>query len=212
MAFALRVARVTQAVIMSGARNLRSSARLSAVATSVALTIAPCVLSAQTQWTLVEELRIGAAETEATTFADVRGIALGTGGQIFVLEFRTQEIRAFDATGKFIKNIARKCAGPGEIASANGLAHVPDGTIWVNDPGNGRFSVFRADGTFLRQQVVPINSYGYIWAAVIDSKNRVNDPITCGGLSFAETCFMLPSRTKTTCNTSCVPASANRFG
>ena len=148
-----------------------------ASATMFGLAIVPRLASAQAQWTLVEELRIGAAETEATTFADVRGVVVGTNGQIFVLEFRTQEIRAFDATGKFIRNIARRGAGPGEIANANGLIHAPDGTIWVNDPGNSRFSVFKPDGSFLRQYVVPINSYGFIWAGVIDPKNRINDPV-----------------------------------
>src|SRR5690348_1053195 len=96
--------------------RLASSA---SAATIIGLTIVSRVASAQAQWTLVEELRIGAAETDATTFADVRGIAVATNGQIYVLEYRTQEIRAFDAKGKFIKNIARRGGGPGEISNAN---------------------------------------------------------------------------------------------
>ena len=142
----------------------------------IGLTVVPRPGRAQAQWTLIEELRIGAAETDATTFTDVRGVAIGTNGQIFVLEYRTQEIRAFDARGKFLKNIARRGGGPGEIATASGLVQAPDGTIWVTDRANSRFSAFRADGAFLRHHIIPINSEGF-WGAVIDSKNRINDPI-----------------------------------
>jgi hypothetical protein len=154
-----------------------SVARSASAATIVGLTIVPRVASTPAQWTLVEELRIGAAETEATTFTDVRGVAVGTNGQIFVLEFRTQEIRAFDANGKFIKNIARKGAGPGEIASANGLVVGPNGTIWANDPANSRFSTFRSDGSFLRQYIVPITGYGFLWEGTIDAQGRIIEPV-----------------------------------
>jgi hypothetical protein len=74
----------------------------------IGLTVVPRLGRAQAQWTLVEELRIGAAETDATTFTDVRGVAIGTNGQIFVLEYRTQEIRAFDARGKFLLSSTRR--------------------------------------------------------------------------------------------------------
>lgn len=165
---------------MSTAWRVARLASFVAAATSVELTVSPRLAGAQAQWTLVEELRIGAAETDATTFADIRGVAIGANGQIFVLEYRTQEIRAFDAQGKFIKNVARKGGGPGEISNANGLRHGPGGTIWVNDPANSRFTVFAPDGAFSKQYTVPINSYGFIWEGVIDAANRVYETISVG--------------------------------
>jgi hypothetical protein len=135
------------------------------------------VARAQAQWTLVEEVRFGNGESDQTTFSDIRGLAIGDAGRILVLDYKVQEIRIFDASGKFMKLAARRGNGPGEIASANGLAHGPDGSIWVNDPANSRFSVFKSDGSFLRQHVVPIRGYGFIWEGMIDTEGRVNDPV-----------------------------------
>jgi hypothetical protein len=132
---------------------------------------------AQAQWTLVEELRIGTGDAEPYSFTDIRGIAVGMGGRIFVLDFKAQEIRMFDAAGKFVKLAARRGRGPGEISNANGLGQGPDGSIWVNDPANSRLSVFKPDGSFLRQHVVPINSYGFVWEGAIDTRGYVNDPV-----------------------------------
>ena len=133
---------------------------------------------AQASWRLVEELRFGTGESEQQTFSDIRGLAVGNAGQIFVLDFKAQEIRAFDASGRFVKLIARRGGGPGEISNANGLQQAPDGTIWVNDPANSRFSVFSPDGAFQRQHVIPISGYNYIWTGFIDVRGRVNDPVS----------------------------------
>jgi len=135
------------------------------------------VAGAQAQWNLVEELRIGTGDSEPHTFTDIRGIAVGTGGRILVLDYKVQEIRMFDAAGTFLKLAARRGQGPGEISTANGLAQGADGTIWVNDPANSRFSLFKPDGSFLRQHIVPIRSYGFIWNGTVDARGRVNDPL-----------------------------------
>ena len=53
-----------------------------------------------------------------------------------------------------------------------------DGTVWINDPSNGRFSVYGADGKFLRQHVLPSSGYGYRWAAWLDRNGGVvMDPV-----------------------------------
>jgi hypothetical protein len=43
-----------------------------------------------------------------------------------------------------------------------------------------RFSLFAPDGSFLRQHVVPVTSYGFIWRGMVDARGRVNDPIFVG--------------------------------
>ena len=138
--------------------------------------------TAQPQWQLVEDLRIGGDEGgDMTMFTDIRGIVAGPGGNIFVLDARPQEIRVFDSAGRFVRLAARKGQGPGEIAGGNGLLLVRD-SIWVNDPNNGRWSAWSAaDGAYLRQVSVPINSYGYIWEAGLDADGNIVDPISLPG-------------------------------
>ena len=80
---------------------------------ALVVTLLPSTIEAQPQWTLVEELRFGNGESEPYTFSDIRGIGVGDGGRIFVLDYKVQEIRMFDASGKFIKLAARRGRGPG---------------------------------------------------------------------------------------------------
>jgi hypothetical protein len=126
-----------------------------------------------TQWRLVEDLRIGGADTGVTSFNDVRGLAVTPDGGIFVLDYQTQEIRLFDSTGRFVKLVARKGQGPGELSDANGMATGPDGALIVNDPQLRRFSVYDPAGTFVRQHTVPGWGYGYRWVGGVDTAGRL---------------------------------------
>jgi hypothetical protein len=109
-----------------------------AVALAAAFAVACCLpaaVPAQARWSLREDLRIGSSDEGPTLFTDIRGIAVGEHGAILVLDFKTQEIRMFDARGKFLKRVARQGSGPGEIRNANGMQMAPDGSIWVKRPG-----------------------------------------------------------------------------
>jgi hypothetical protein len=129
-------------------------------------------------WTLVEDLRIGSEDDGPKSFSDIRGVAATANGNIFVLDFKQQVIRLFDAKGNFIKQVSRDGAGPGEIRNANGMAASANDLVWVNDPANGRFSIFKSDGSFYKQVLVPINMYGYTWDGVIDQQGRAIDRIS----------------------------------
>jgi hypothetical protein len=125
------------------------------------------------EWRLVEDLRIGGADTGVTSFNDVRGLAVALDGGIFVLDYQTQEIRLFDSTGRFVKRVARKGEGPGELVQANGMATGPDGALIVNDPQLRRFSVYDPGGEFVRQHTVPGWGYGYRWVGGVDTAGRL---------------------------------------
>ncbi|MBK6494908.1 MAG: 6-bladed beta-propeller [Gemmatimonadetes bacterium] len=102
--------------------------------------------SAQQRWRLVEDLRIGGADTGAASFNDIRALAVDGKGQIFVLDLQALEIRVFDPRGRFVQRIGRNGEGPGEFRSPNGMLVAPDGKIWVNDIGQERMVVFDTRG------------------------------------------------------------------
>jgi hypothetical protein len=133
--------------------------------------------SASTTWTLVEDLRIGGADAGPKSFNEVRGIVATKSGNIFVLDYKTTEIRVFDSHGTFLRLAARKGQGPGEILMANGLAIGQDDIVWVNDASNRRYSQFSADGHFIKQLSVPISQITYIWEGAIDAKGQALDPL-----------------------------------
>jgi hypothetical protein len=127
-------------------------------------------------WTLTEELRLEDDDAEKS-FGEVRGVVATRKGTMFVLDYKAQEIRVFDATGKFLRLAARRGNGPGEITNANGMLVGPDDVVWTNDPGNERWSSYNADGQFVRQLVLPIRSFGYLWTGAIESSGRILDLI-----------------------------------
>jgi len=133
----------------------------------------PAALGAQSRWMLKEDLRIGSLDEGPAQFSDIRGLAVGPKGDIYVLEYKTQDIRVFDAAGMFVRRIGRTGSGPGEMRMANGMVMAPDGRLWVNDPGNSRFTVFDGDGHLSATHVLSIRGYGYLWNAMVDTAGMV---------------------------------------
>lgn len=147
----------------------------------VALLLYASIASAQGRWRLEEEVRIGSLDEGPASFSRVHDIGVTPNGNIFVLDAATQQLQLFDASGRFLRTVARKGAGPGEIRRANGLVVMPNGLVWVNDPANGRFTVFSADGKFERQHRVSITGFAYRWDAWVDPTGLVHDRIWLEG-------------------------------
>lgn len=128
------------------------------------------------QWSLVEELRYG-AEDGPGSLADIRGLVADDAGGLLVLDFKDQQVHAFDSAGQYLRAIGRLGQGPGEFGNANGMLQAPDGRLWLNDPGNSRFTVLAPDGTLHATYPLQIRGYGYIWRAWFDSSGRLYEEI-----------------------------------
>ena len=124
--------------------------------------------AALTTWTATERWRVDGTEGGASGFGDVRDLLVGADSTLWVLDFKEQAIRRYAPSGRLLGVVGRAGAGPGEFRNANGMLRHGDGTVWVNDPANGRFSLFRADGTFARQHLLPSFGFSYRWEAWFD--------------------------------------------
>ncbi|MCC7004120.1 MAG: hypothetical protein IT357_18340 [Gemmatimonadaceae bacterium] len=100
------------------------------------------------QWTLTADLRIGSEEDGPTLFSWVKGLEVDSLGRMFIYEQTDQEIRLFDRDGQFIRLIARKGSGPGEILNAEGIQLARDGRLWIRDEANGRLTILDGEGVF----------------------------------------------------------------
>ena len=97
---------------------------------------------------LVERLSIGVAEgTELEMIGNVRALAVARDGSTYVTDAVGPVIRSYDPDGRFRRIVGRKGAGPGEYSHPDGgLRIMRDGRLVVRDPGNGRLSLYAADG------------------------------------------------------------------
>lgn len=93
-------------------------------------------------------LRIGSMDEGPEALTAVRDLAVGPSGNIFVLLPQDHQVRVFDPSGRFIREIGREGRGPGELQRPTALGFLGD-TLWVHDPGLGRRSRYTLDGQAL---------------------------------------------------------------
>ena len=110
---------------------------------------------------LREVLRIGDPfGRDELVFTSISAFAVGPEGQIYIADLRG-ELRAFDPTGEFVRTIARRGEGPGELVYVVNLAVSPSGEIAAHDLSNGRISRFSPDGRLIRQLNRPVGMARY---------------------------------------------------
>lgn len=88
------------------------------------------------------------------TFTEPWGIAVDTGGNVYVADTWNHRIQKFDANGKFLQawgSAGQASEGPGRLWGPRGIAISPDGKVYVTDTGNKRVVVFDAEGQFLTE-------------------------------------------------------------
>jgi hypothetical protein len=101
-------------------------------------------------WRLSSEptLQIGSADGDpAMQLHRVRTVRRSVGGDVYVLNAGTHEVRVYSSTGQHVRTIGREGGGPGEFRFPINLWHVAD-TLLVVDLD--RASFFDAAGNFVR--------------------------------------------------------------
>src|SRR5690606_34540678 len=106
---------------------------------------------------LAPNLTIGAVDgAHHETFGDICAIEADTGGNLYVLDYQTSEVRAFDASGRHLRNLTRSGRGPGELVNANGMILSPDGTLWIQDHGQWTIIGVNLDGSEIARFPMPV--------------------------------------------------------
>jgi len=120
---------------------------------------------------LKEDLSLGGSEAQGDyAFGQIRTFIVDDAGSIYVLDTKSDHIKVFDRSGKYIRTIGRKGQGPGELDRPRMLSiNRAGGELAVLELSR-RMSFFKLDGTFLRHV-----SFKEIWAlyAHVDSKGFI---------------------------------------
>jgi hypothetical protein len=69
----------------------------------------------------------------ADSLGELSGIALDSGGNVYVSDFSAIKVWVFDRNGRSLPGIGRKGQGPGEFEAPTGLGIGPDGRLYVRD-------------------------------------------------------------------------------
>ncbi len=100
------------------------------------------------EWTLEQELRIGALQgAPEYQFGEVGSIAIDSKGRVFVLDSQAQHIQVYSPEGVYEQTIGGRGSGPGEFRAGMALLMGPGDTLLVPDVWNRRFSRYAPDGS-----------------------------------------------------------------
>lgn len=128
-------------------------------------------------WTIEEELRIGTVDEEgATSFGQLKGLAVTADGRIVVLDAQAKELRVFGPDGAHLATYGRKGGGPGELEEPYGLMMGVDGRLRVPDHRNARVSVFDVDAGFVESHAFRVRSWGFVWDGAMGADGRIFEP------------------------------------
>lgn len=131
----------------SPARGLRLAGAV-AVATAACMAYQPDLFAQQVStvrstndpvWghdvSLVEEVRIGRLNgPEEYVFGSIADLTVDAEGRIYVADGQVPIVRVYDADGRFVRNLGRRGAGPGEFRWISGVRMTPGGdlAVWVS--------------------------------------------------------------------------------
>jgi len=73
---------------------------------------------------------------------------------IYVVDAEDMNIKVYDQSGNWIRNVGRRGQGPGEYARINDFDVSQDGRIFISDIRQRRVSILRTDGTFVSSFLV----------------------------------------------------------
>jgi hypothetical protein len=109
------------------------------------------VWSSSSQWTLEEELKIGAIEGDPEyQFGQVGFVAVDSRDRIFVIDAQAQHVRVFSPEGQYEQTIGGPGSGPGELGPQAISLYMGSGdTLLVPDLGQQRVNRYAPDGTSL---------------------------------------------------------------
>lgn len=105
------------------------------------------------------------------------GVNVGPDGQIVVLDFGGQDLKFFDAGGRFVRRAGGPGQGPGEFDGPVGMAWDFQGRLWVVDGWNERYSVFDSTGGLVKTIPRRLGVVGFRQALQFDAPDTLIDEV-----------------------------------
>jgi hypothetical protein len=112
-------------------------------------------------------------------FKEPYDVAIGAGGDIFVLDRGNDRVEKFNEASEYLGQFGEEGSGDGQLRWPSALAVDSKGDVWVADSGNERIEEFNESGEFLR--TAGEGMIGYAEGIAIDRSGRVWVSATSGG-------------------------------
>jgi hypothetical protein len=138
---------------------------------------------------LVEEISIGALNGPPEyEFGQVQDVAVDGNGGLYLFDGQVPALRYFDASGRYVRTLGGKGAGPGEYqdASLGVVIRHRDGRVVMRDPRNARLNIYDPDGSPLppvlvtsglfTQQATTLDTADHLYLRIMTGRPERNRP------------------------------------
>ena len=100
-------------------------------------------------------------EIAETGLVDIEAFDVDKEGNLYIIRWASNEnfVYKFDNRGRFVKSFVRRGQGPGEIEWGGSVKFISENELMIRDPGKTKFSIFSADGEFLRDELQKSHVY-----------------------------------------------------
>ncbi len=144
-------------VLLLSACSQQAPSETVAVDSSSAQIVTSAPASSEAMCTFSEEpvLVIGDDEEDDNQwFSTIRGMGRLSDGSVAVVDRTSAEVRIFDTSGRHLRSMGQRGEGPGEFTNPFILWVAAGDTLWVGDYRPWRYTVFTAQGEFVRRIVL----------------------------------------------------------
>lgn len=117
--------------------------------------LAAAAVPAQAAARQVPEVSLARPEVRVEEpFSFIGGIVPLADGKVLITDYIDETFQRLDPRTGRAEVFGRKGAGPGEYKGPDALFPLGDGRVLLTDLGNGRLSIFEANGTYLRSMPI----------------------------------------------------------
>jgi len=129
-------------------------------------------------------LSVGKSGSGNGEFNAPRGVAIGPGNTVWVVDTGNNRVQEFNEAGEYLSTFGTVGEANGNLKAPRGIAFGPNGEIWVTDAGNNRVEGFNekgeyqskfgstgeGNGQFKEPSGIAVDGLGNVW--VVDSGNH----------------------------------------
>jgi fibronectin type 3 domain-containing protein len=116
-------------------------------------------------------------------FKEPFDVAVGTGGEMFVLDRSNDRVERFNEAGEYLGQFGEEGSGDGELRAPDALALDSNGNVFVLDTGNERVEEFDNSGVFIRAfgaglegagaEGIAVDHQDRIWVSVLGEQDHL---------------------------------------
>lgn len=119
----------------------------------------------------IGEIKENISETHGYFFSDITSICVDNEDNLYIADSKLHQVFKFNSNHEFLFKFGQSGQGPGEFINRLSISFGKNGLLYISDQGNLRFSIFKADGSFIQQ--FPLSARTYYDTAIANSKGDI---------------------------------------